>query len=65
VPPVSKVELYAAIRRDSRAGVSSREIERMHGVGRRTVVAAVGVGVAAAQGAVAAAGVQARCGSSR
>jgi transposase len=37
----SKVELYAAIRRDIRAGLSGRAVERKHGVGRRTVVAAV------------------------
>lgn len=29
----SKVELYAAIRRDSRAGLSNREIQRTHHVG--------------------------------
>ncbi len=39
--PTSKVELYAAIRRDVRAGLSGRAIERKHGVGRRTVVAAM------------------------
>jgi hypothetical protein len=33
----SKVELYAAIRRDARAGMSGRAIEKKHGVGRRTV----------------------------
>jgi len=37
MPPLSKVELYAAIRRDMRAGLSGRAIERKHGVGRRTV----------------------------
>lgn len=37
----SRVELYAAIRRASRAGLSGREIERKHGVGRRTVNAAL------------------------
>lgn len=41
MPPNSRVELYAAIRRDARAGVSSREIQRKHGVGWRTVQAAV------------------------
>jgi transposase len=39
--PSSKVELYAAIRRDARAGMSARAIERKHGVGRRTIVKAV------------------------
>ena len=37
VPALSKVELYAAIRRDSRAGMSSRAIEHQYGVGRNTV----------------------------
>lgn len=37
----ARVELYAAIRRDARAGVSSREIQRKHGVGWRTVQAAI------------------------
>ncbi|MCE1178783.1 MAG: IS21 family transposase [Micrococcales bacterium] len=36
----SKVELYAAIRRDSRAGLSQRAIQAKHGVGRKTVLAA-------------------------
>lgn len=39
--PTSKVELYAAIRRDARAGMSWRALERKHGVGRRTVVKAL------------------------
>ncbi len=39
--PVSKVDLYAAIRRDARAGMSARAIERKYRVGRRTVVKAV------------------------
>ena len=30
MPPASKVELYAAIRRDVRAGMSARAIERKH-----------------------------------
>ena len=38
--PISRVELYAAIRRDVRAGMSQRAILAKHGVGRRTVVAA-------------------------
>ncbi|WP_191297566.1 IS21 family transposase [Lentzea cavernae] len=37
MPSTSRVELYAAIRRDSRAGVSGREIERRYKVGWRTV----------------------------
>jgi transposase len=40
VPP-SKVELYAAIRRDARAGMSGRAIEKKYRVGRRTIVRAV------------------------
>jgi hypothetical protein len=39
--PVSKVDLYAAIRRDARAGMSARAIECKYRVGRRTVVKAV------------------------
>ena len=35
--PPSKVEVYAAIRRDARAGMSGRAIEKKYGVGRRTV----------------------------
>jgi len=38
---VSGVELYAAIRRDARAGLSNRALQRKHGVGCRTVVAAL------------------------
>jgi hypothetical protein len=41
MPPNSRVELYAAIRRDARAGVSGRELQRKHGVGWRTVQAAI------------------------
>lgn len=37
----SKVQLYAAIRRDSRAGLSGRQLERKHKVGYRTVKAAL------------------------
>ncbi|MCA0252609.1 MAG: IS21 family transposase [Actinobacteria bacterium] len=37
----SKVELYAAIRRDARAGKSERELQRLHRVGWRTVKAAL------------------------
>jgi transposase len=40
VPP-SKVELYAAIRRDARAGMSGRAIEKKYRVGRRTIVSAL------------------------
>lgn len=36
-----KVALYAAIRRDSRAGMSGRQIERVYGVSRRTVAKAL------------------------
>lgn len=41
MPAPSKVELYAAIRRDVRAGMSARAVERKYHVGRRTVVKAV------------------------
>jgi transposase len=41
VPPKSKVDLYAAIRRDVRAGMSNRAVQRKYGVGFRTVKAAV------------------------
>jgi transposase len=37
MPRRSKVELYAAIRRDARAGLSGRAIQRKHGVTWRTV----------------------------
>ncbi|GGT47937.1 hypothetical protein GCM10010271_60360 [Streptomyces kurssanovii] len=37
MPRMSKVELYAAIRRDHRGGMSMREFEREHGVTWRTV----------------------------
>ncbi|MDO0929765.1 IS21 family transposase [Streptomyces sp. TG1A-8] len=37
MPQLSKVELYAAIRRDHRGGMSMRELERKHGVTWRTV----------------------------
>lgn len=37
----SKVELYAAIRRDARAGLSGRALEQKYHVGRRTVVKAL------------------------
>ncbi|WP_433225555.1 IS21 family transposase [Microtetraspora malaysiensis] len=39
--PPSKVELYAAIRRDARAGMSGRAIEKKYRVGRRTIVKAM------------------------
>ena len=35
------MELYAAIRRDARAGLSGRALEREHGVGYATVAAAL------------------------
>ena len=38
----SRVALYAAIRRDARAGMSNRALQRKHGVGYRTVVVASG-----------------------
>src|ERR1700730_3624226 len=41
MPRSSKVELYAAIRRDARAGMSRREIAAKHGVGRLTIVKAM------------------------
>jgi lambda repressor-like predicted transcriptional regulator len=37
----SRVELYAAIRRDARAGLSGRALKRKHGVGYATVAAAL------------------------
>ena len=36
--PPSKVDLYAAVRRDARAGMSGRAIEKKYRVGRRTIV---------------------------
>jgi transposase len=39
--PLSRVELYAAIRRESRAGMSGRAIEKKYRVGRRTVAKAL------------------------
>lgn len=36
VPPKSKVDLYAAIRRDARAGMSNRAVQRKYGVGFRS-----------------------------
>jgi transposase len=39
--PPSKVELYAAIRRDARAGMSGRAIEKKYRVGRRTIISAL------------------------
>jgi|SRR4051812_785913 hypothetical protein len=44
--PPSKVELYTAIRRDARAGLSGRALERKYNVGRRTVVKALTSGMA-------------------
>lgn len=40
--PGSRVELYAAIRRDARSGLSIRALQHKHGVGYRTVTAALG-----------------------
>ena len=39
--PTSRVDLYAAIRRDARAGSSGRALKRKHGVGYATVAAAL------------------------
>jgi hypothetical protein len=41
LPPKSKVDLYAAIRRDARAGMSHRALMREYEVGFRTVKAAL------------------------
>jgi transposase len=41
MPPKSKIELYAAIRRDARAGLSNRALQRKYGVGFRTVKTAI------------------------
>jgi transposase len=41
MPSESKVELYAAIRRDARAGMSGRALERKYRVGRRTIIKAL------------------------
>ncbi|WP_364713132.1 hypothetical protein [Streptomyces ossamyceticus] len=37
MPQMSKVELYAAVRRDHRAGVTMGELERKYNVAWRTV----------------------------
>jgi hypothetical protein len=37
----SRLELYAAVRRDARAGLSNRALPRKHGGGYRSVVAAL------------------------
>jgi hypothetical protein len=39
--PMSKVDLFAAIRRDSRAGMSVRALARQHRASRRTVRSAL------------------------
>ena len=41
MPPMSKVDLFAAIRRDSRAGLSVRGLARKYQVSRRTVRSAL------------------------
>lgn len=41
MPPMSKVEVFAAIRRDSRAGMSVRALARKYEVSRRTVRSAL------------------------
>ncbi|WP_324792444.1 hypothetical protein SJX93_00130 [Streptomyces cyaneofuscatus] len=38
VLPKSKVDLYAAIRRDSRQGLSNRALQRKYGVGFLTAI---------------------------
>jgi hypothetical protein len=48
VPAMSKVELYAAIRRSARAGVSKRALQREFGVGVPYGAARGGVDVPAA-----------------
>ncbi|MEZ5157470.1 MAG: IS21 family transposase [Candidatus Nanopelagicales bacterium] len=40
-PAGSRVDLYAAIRRDAKTGLSKRALQRKHGVGYRTVAAAL------------------------
>ena len=45
--PRSRVDLYAAIRRDARSGMSNRALQRKHGVGFRTVT---GAGICMAEG---------------
>jgi hypothetical protein len=57
--PPSKVELYAAIRRDGRAGISGRAIEKECRVRRRNDRQGPGVRVARAQEAAAARGLEA------
>lgn len=42
MPQMSKVELYAAIGRDHRAGLTMRELERKYNVAWRTVRQALG-----------------------
>ncbi|WP_220446625.1 hypothetical protein [Nonomuraea deserti] len=37
----SRVDLYAAIRRDAKAGLTKRALQRKHGIGYRTVAAAL------------------------
>src|SRR3546814_12916060 len=37
----SRVDLYAALRSDARTGMSNRALQRKHGVGYRTVAAAL------------------------
>lgn len=41
MPPMSKVDLFAAIRQDSRAGLSVRGLARKYQVNRRTVRSAL------------------------
>jgi hypothetical protein len=52
MPPTSKVEVYAAIRRDARAGLSGRALERKYNVGRRKVVKALASAWPAVEGGI-------------
>lgn len=59
MPQMSKVELYAAIRRYHRAGMTMRELERKYNVAWRTVRKALdGATYAAAAAAVGSGSVQ-------
>jgi transposase len=51
--PRSRVDLYAAIRRDARSGMSNRALQRKHGVGFRTVTAGAGICMAEGEKATA------------
>jgi hypothetical protein len=47
MPPMSKIELYAAIRRDARAGLAIRALQRKYRVGFRAVTKALASGAEA------------------